>query len=148
MSEHTAIVRWSRGDHEFAYEKYSRDHTLEFDNGATVKASSAPTYFGDPAGVDPEEMLVAALSSCHMLTFLAVAAKSGYVVERYEDHPVGFLEKNAEGRLAVTRASLHPRIEFGGDKRPDAPTIERMHAKAHANCFIANSVRTVVTIAH
>lgn len=148
MSEHTANLIWSRDGRDFSYEAYSRDHVWRFDDGVEIAASAAPDYFGGAGRLDPEEALVAALASCHMLTFLAIAAKSGLVVDRYEDRPVGVLEKNEAGRLAITRISLHPRIVFGGEKSPDAAALERLHAKAHANCFISQSIRAAVTIAH
>jgi organic hydroperoxide reductase OsmC/OhrA len=147
MSEHRATVRWQRGDNPFDYERYPRDHDWDFGLGLTVPASAAPDYFGSAERCDPEKALVAALSSCHMLTFLAIASKKGYVVDAYEDAAVGVLEKNAEGRLAVTRVSLAPQVRFGGERRPSAEELARMHESAHRNCFIANSVRTAVTIA-
>lgn len=145
MSEHKATILWSRGDREFGYETYSRDHAWRFEGGIEVAASSAPAYKGNPALVDPEEAFVAAVSSCHMLTFLAIAARRRLVVDRYEDAAVGVLEKNAEGRLAITRVTLHPRIAFGGAP-PSAEEIARLHHLAHEGCFIANSVRTEVVV--
>lgn len=146
MSEHRVEVVWSRGDGPFDYESYDRSHTWRFPGGIEVAASSAPDYLGDAARVDPEESFVAAISSCHMLTFLAVAARRRLVVDRYEDAAVGFLEKNDAGRLAVTRVELHPRIRFGGDGPPDREQLARLHARAHQNCFIANSVSTRIDV--
>jgi len=146
MSEHKATLKWSRGETDFTYKTYPRSHTWRFDGGVEVPASSAPQFLGDPSRVDPESALVAALSSCHLLTFLAIAANSGFVVDSYEDDPVGHLEKNANGKLAVTRVVLRPRIVFGGAKQPSAPELEKLHDKAHRECFIANSVLTTVTI--
>jgi organic hydroperoxide reductase OsmC/OhrA len=148
MSEHRIDLAWAREGHPFTYEGHSRKHTVRFSGGQTISASSAPAFFGDATLANPEELLVAALSSCHMLTFLAVAAKRGFVVERYEDAAVGVLEKNAEGKIAVTRVSLRPVIAFGGDKQPGAEELDGLHHRAHQNCMIANSVRTVVTIEH
>ena len=145
MSEHRVTLAWERGGRDFTYESYSRDHAWAFDGGTVVKASAAPAYKGNPALVDPEEAFVASLSACHMLTFLALAAKGRFVVERYTDKAVGHMEKNEEGRLAITRVALRPEIEFGG-RRPTAPELAALHEKSHEACFIANSVRTAVTV--
>lgn len=146
MSEHRASIHWQRGETAFDYESYPRDHAWDFGHGLHVPASAAPQYFGSAERCDPEKALVAALSSCHMLTFLAIASKKGFVVDDYSDDAVGVLEKNAEGRLALTRVTLQPRIRFSGARIPDGDEIERMHEGAHRNCFIANSVRTEVSV--
>jgi len=146
MSEHKASIRWSRGTRAFTYDGYSRDHQWSFDGGQTLTASAAPAYLGTEEGVDPEEALVAALSSCHMLTLLAIAAKKGWVVDSYEDDAVGTLAKNADGKLAVTQVVLRPRIAFSGAKVPDADALRRLHDQSHEHCFIANSVRTEISI--
>ena len=145
MSEHKATVDWSRGDRDFSYREYSRDHVWRFENGAEVRASAAPQFLGNADCVDPEAAFVASLSSCHMLTFLALCARDGIVVDRYEDHAVGHLERNGKGRHAVTRVALHPRITFGANA-PDAATLKTLHDRAHHECFIANSVLTQVTV--
>jgi organic hydroperoxide reductase OsmC/OhrA len=145
MSEHVVDVSWSRGAHEFTYQSYSRDHTWTFDGGDTVTASANPAYLGSEAAVDPEEAFVAALSSCHMLTFLAIAAKKRFVVNAYDDHAVGVIAKNEAGRLAITEVTLSPRILFAGAE-PDPATLDQMHHLAHEQCFIANSVTTQVTV--
>jgi len=148
MSEHKAIVIWSRGGKDFGYKNYSRDHLWRFDNGVEVPASATPSYLGNPQRVDPEAAFVAALSSCHMLTFLALASNKGFVVDSYEDHAVGHLDKNAAGKLAVTRVELRPRIVFSsGAKQPSAADLEWLHDKSHNECFIAHSVTTDVTVA-
>ena len=146
MSEHKATISWTRGGKDFAYESYSRDHTWRFDGGVEVAGSAAPAYLGNPANVDPEEAFVASVASCHMLTFLAIAARRRFVVDGYEDAAVGHMEKNAEGKLAVTRVDLHPKITFAGEKRPSPDEIAHLHELAHENCFIANSVRTEITV--
>jgi organic hydroperoxide reductase OsmC/OhrA len=146
MSEHVVDVSWSRGEHEFTYDSYSRDHEWRFDGGITVPGSANPAYLGSPGPVDPEEAFVAALSSCHMLTFLAIAAKKRLVVDSYEDHAVGVMAKNAAGKLAITHVTLHPKIIFAGPE-PDAQTLERIHHLSHEECFIANSVTTEITVA-
>ena len=145
MSEHKATVKWSRSGKDFTYKTYSRDHVWSV-NGNDVPASATTAYFGNPSRVDPEAALVAALSSCHMLTFLALAANKGFVVESYEDPAVGHLEKNAQGKLAMTRVELHPRIAYGGSKQPTAEDLDWLHDKAHRECFIANSVTTEVKV--
>ena len=146
MSEHKATIAWSRAGKDFGYKNYSRDHVWRFENGVEVPASATPSYLGNPQRVDPEAAFVAALSSCHMLTFLALASNKGFVVDRYEDHAVGHLEKNAEGKLAVTRVELHPQILFSGAKTPGEADLEWLHDKAHKECFIANSVTTDVRV--
>jgi organic hydroperoxide reductase OsmC/OhrA len=146
MSEHSATVTWNRENREFTYEQYSRDHKWVFGGGIEVPASAAPAFLGSTERVDPEEAFVAALSSCHMLTFLAIAAKKRFTVESYDDNAVGFLEKNAEGKLAVTRVILRPIIVFGGEKQPDKARITRMHHQSHEHCFIASTVKTEVTV--
>ena len=145
MSEHLASIRWNRNGQPFDYDHYPRDHEVRFERGQHITGSAAPAYFGSAQGVDPEEMLVAALSSCHMLTLLAIAAKKGWTVDTYEDDAVGTLGKNDEGRAAVTHVTLRPRIVFA-DKTPDAAELERLHESAHRNCFIASSVKTIVVV--
>ena len=146
MSEHRANIKWARDGKDFSTESYNRDHVVTFENGIEIKASAAPGFQGNPDCVDPEEAFVGALSSCHMLTFLAIAAKKRLTVDSYEDNAVGILEKNTDGRMAVTRATLRPKVIWGGDKTPTAEEIEKIHEKAHHACFIANSVLTEVSI--
>lgn len=145
MSEHKVRVEWKKETEEFTYETYNRDHAWTFEGGVKVPASAAPAYKGNPAHVNPEEALVGALSSCHMLTFLAVAAKRKLVVERYSDQAVGILEKNDKGKLAITRVTLRPKVIFGGTQ-PTAEQLQQLHEQAHSGCFIANSVTTAVTV--
>ena len=146
MSEHKIKLAWKRTTPNFDYNTYNRDHTWEFDNGLKVSASAAVEYKGNPACVDPEETLVAAIAGCHMLTFLAIASKKGYVVDQYADSPVGILENDSEGIMRVTRATLKPKITFSGGKKPGAEDLKKLHEKAHEHCFIANSVRTQITV--
>jgi organic hydroperoxide reductase OsmC/OhrA len=146
MSEHKATVKWARDGADFGYKNYSRDHVWLFKNGIELPASAAPAYLGDPNRVDPESAFVAALSSCHMLTFLALASNKGFVVDSYEDNAVGFLEKNANGKLAVTRVDLHPKIAFSADSKPTQADFNWLHDKAHRECFIANSVTTKINV--
>lgn len=150
MGEYKATVEWQRDGATFTDNRYSRAHTWRFDGGAAVPASSSPQVLppplSDPAGVDPEEAFVAAISACHMLWFLSLAARQGFVVERYRDEAVGVLEKNQAGKQAITRVTLRPAIQFAGDRRPSADELDGLHHKAHDNCFIANSVLTDVTV--
>ncbi|MEO0515118.1 MAG: OsmC family protein [Planctomycetota bacterium] len=148
MAEHRATIDWQRGDADFSHAGYSRNHTVTFDNGVVVEASAAADYQGDPDKVDPEEMLVAALSNCHMLTFLAIAAKKRLVVESYRDEASGVLGMLENKRMAVTDVTLRPVVVFGGptDQHPDADALAAIHAKAHEHCFIANSVTCAIHI--
>jgi organic hydroperoxide reductase OsmC/OhrA len=151
MSQHQARIRWARGaDEKFVDSRYSRAHQWEFDGGVTVPASSAVSSvrlpYSKPENVDPEEALVAAISSCHMLSFLYVAAKEGFVVDGYDDLAIGTMARNEQGRLAVTTARLAPRIEFSGARMPAQADVDRLHHAAHEECFIANSVRTAISV--
>jgi organic hydroperoxide reductase OsmC/OhrA len=146
MAEHRITLRWSRGDRPFARGSYTPDHTLRFDGGQEVGASSAPDYGGNAAFADPEQLLAASLASCHMLTFLAVAANRGYVIEAYRDEAVATLGKNADGQTAVTRVVLHPRIRFGSERVPNHGDFSQLHERAHRACFIGNSIRCEVAI--
>jgi organic hydroperoxide reductase OsmC/OhrA len=146
MSEHKVALQWTLETEGFGYEEFNRTHSLTFENGQTIKGSSAPAFFGDPTAVDPEQLLVAALTSCHMLTFLAYMAKKRYRVERYEDQASGILEKNADGKLAVTKITLRPKVTFSGERQPDAEEITRIHERAHEACFIAQSIRSEVAL--
>ena len=113
-----------------------------------MQASAAPAYLGNPKLVNPEEAFVASLSSCHMLTFLAIAAKKKFVLDEYVDEAAGHMEKNAEGKMAITKVTLKPKITFSGEKKPSADELDKMHHAAHENCFIASSVKTEVTVEH
>lgn len=151
MSQHQARIRWARRSEEkFVDARYSRAHQWEFDGGVKVPASSAvssvPLPYSKAENVDPEEALVAAISSCHMLAFLYLVAKEGLVVDTYDDLAVGTLARNEEGRLAVTTVRLAPRIEFSGARSPTRANVDRLHHAAHEECFIANSVRTAISI--
>lgn len=143
MSEHRANLTWAREGSDFGYKEYSRDHRWEFpSSGQSLKASAAPKYLGSEDCVDPEEAYVAALASCHMLTFLAVASMSGYVVDCYQDKAVGQLAPDENKKMIMMRVTLHPQIDFSGDKIPDAEQLDLLHRKAHRECFLANSVKT------
>ncbi|MEI7678225.1 MAG: OsmC family protein [Betaproteobacteria bacterium] len=146
MSEHKATIVWARNGADFGYKTYPRDHAWRFDNGIEIPGSAAPAYLGNPDRVDPEGAFVAALASCHMLTFLALASNRGFVVDSYEDGAVGHLGKNANGKMAVIRVDLHPQITFSGAKLPAQTDLDWLHDKAHKECFIANSVNTEVHV--
>ena len=124
-------LTWKRGDAPFDYQKYPRNHTWKFEGGHEMTASAAAAYLGDPKNVNPEEAYVASLSSCHMLTFLAIACKQKFVLDEYVDDAVGIMEKNSEGRLAITRVTLRQRLKFSVEKQPTAQEIEEMNHGAH-----------------
>lgn len=150
MAEYVATIEWSRGDQPFSDNRYSRAHDWRFDGGAVVRGSSAPSSvplpMSDAAAVDPEEALVAAVSSCHMLFFLAYAAKGGFIVDRYLDKAVGVMGKDERGRTAITQVILRPAIDWSGDVRPDAAALDDLHHRAHEACYIGNSIRAEVRI--
>ena len=150
MSTYTATIRWTRtGEGDFAKGQYSRAHQWAFDGGALVPASASPHVvpapWSDPAGVDPEEAFIASLSSCHMLFFVDFARRSGLVVDAYVDEAEGVLEKRADGKIAMTRVRLRPRVAWGGDAPEDA-LLADLHHRAHEACFIANSVTAEVVV--
>jgi len=146
MSEHIATIDWKRASEGFDYAGYNRDHDWTFRSGLGLAASAAPEFRGNAERVDPESAFVASLSSCHMLTFLALCARKRLVVDSYRDDAVGHLEKNGAGKLAMTRVELHPKIQFSGEKIPSADELRALHEQAHKECFIANSVNTAVTV--
>lgn len=152
MSSHRAAIHWRRGaDERFLDARYSRAHEWRFDGGLVVPASSAlssvPLPFSRPENVDPEEALVAAISSCHMLTFLYLAAKAGLVVDSYRDDAVGVMQADPRGRWSITQVTLAPQITFSGQNRPDDSMLAGLHHDAHEECFIANSVRAEIKVA-
>mgnify|MGYP000872236272 CR=1 FL=1 len=150
MSEHKAIIRWQCTSTEFPKGRYSREHTWTFDGGSTVPASPSPAVvpapWANPAHVDPEEAFVAAVSSCHMLTFLYLASKAGFQVDAYEDESTGVMAKNEKGVPWVSIVTLQPRIAFRGAKLPTPEEEARLHHLAHEQCFIANSIKTEVVV--
>lgn len=148
MDKYKATVQWERGDQVFTDDEYSRGHTWEFDGGLVVPASASPGIVPLPhsiaENVDPEEAFVAALSSCHMLFFLAMAAGKGFVVDNYRDSAAGYLAKDECDRMAITKVVLRPDATYSGEKRPTREQVEKLHERAHKLCFIANSVRSDV----
>jgi len=146
MSEHKTKLTWKRKDSGFGYKEFPRGHEWGFPrSGQTLRASAAPEYLGDADRADPEEAFTAALTSCHMLTFLAIASMSGFVVESYEDEAVGHLEKADDGKPWLAKVEMHPKIEFSGDKIPSLEDIDKLHEKSHHECFLARSVKTEIT---
>jgi organic hydroperoxide reductase OsmC/OhrA len=148
MSHYTAQTLWERKDANFLDNRYSRRHLLRFDGGLEVPGSSSPSVvplpMSDASALDPEEAFVSALSSCHMLWFLTMAVKRKFRVDRYFDAATGVMEKNAEGKVAMTVVTLHPEVTFSGEHQPSREDLARMHHDAHEACFIANSVKTEV----
>jgi organic hydroperoxide reductase OsmC/OhrA len=149
MSEHRARIAW-KATGEFARGKYSREHTWSFDGGQTVLASSSPgavpVPLSNPAGVDPEEALVASISSCHMLTFLFLAYKQGFAIDAYVDDAFGSMAKNEKGIYWVDQVTLQPDVTFVGEKRPSPAELAALHHDAHEQCFISNSVKSEVVV--
>ena len=149
MSDHvyTATTVWKRGEQPFSDKRYSRRHDIHFDGGHVMPASSSPMSvrvpYSDPLGVDPEEGFIASISSCHMLWFLDIACRAGWVVDSYRDEVVGVMDRNAQGQMAVTLVTLKPDVRFGG-KQPTHEELDHLHHRAHEECFIANSVKSEV----
>jgi organic hydroperoxide reductase OsmC/OhrA len=150
MSEYRATIKWQRTSPDFLKGRYSREHTWNFDGGVTVPASASPHVvpapWSNPACVDPEEAFVAAISSCHMLTFLFLASKQGFQIDRYEDEAVGTMTKNEQGVPWMSAVMLHPKIVFSGEKIPTAAEQEHLHHLSHEQCYIANSVKTEIKV--
>ena len=140
MAEHLATVSWERRGEAFVDNRYNRAHEWSFDGGLTVPASASPH------AVDPEEAFVASIASCHMLWFLSLAARRGFRVESYRDEAVGLLEKNAEGRFAITVVTLHPHVVFATDLAPTPDVLDELHHAAHRECYIASSVKTEIRL--
>jgi organic hydroperoxide reductase OsmC/OhrA len=148
--EYRATIRWKRQEGEdFSKGRYSRAHEIGFDSGITILGSASPSVvplpFSREDAVDPEEMLVAALSNCHMLTFLDLARRAGVVVDSYEDEAIGVMERIAPQRMAITKVTLRPKIVYSG-QAPDKTKLDELHHQAHELCFIANSVKTEITV--
>jgi organic hydroperoxide reductase OsmC/OhrA len=148
MTSYTAQTLWLRSEQNFLDNRYSRKHVLRFDGGTEVAGSSSPHVvklpYSDATAVDPEEMFVSSLSSCHMLWFLSIAVERKFRVDRYFDAASGIMEKNANGKLFVSVVTLRPDVQFSGGHLPTRADVDAMHHAAHADCFIANSVKTRV----
>lgn len=151
MSKHTAILRWKNLGPDFLQRRYSRAHTIHFDGGAVVPGSPSPHIvpapWSDASAVDPEEAFVASVASCHMLWFLHVAIDAGFEALSYEDHAIGEMTTNAQGKLWISRVTLQPAIEWHGERQPTSEEVMQLHHRAHEECFIANSIKTEVIIA-
>jgi organic hydroperoxide reductase OsmC/OhrA len=147
MSEYGATVAWHlKPGASFDYEHFNRGHEWTFAGGEVVQASASPEYFGSGNRVNPDEAVIAATASCHMLTFLSIAAKQGHKVLSYIDQPTGTVEKGSDGRLAITRIVLRPRVVFDDGQEPEAAAMDKLHASAHRNCFVANSLKADISI--
>jgi organic hydroperoxide reductase OsmC/OhrA len=150
MSAHRARISWKCTSREFIKGKYSREHTWSFDGGAVVPASPSPSVvpipWSNPANVDPEEAYVAAVSSCHMLTFLYLASKEGFQVDSYEDEAIGAMTPNERGTPWMSSVTLQPKIRYGGSKQPNPSEEARLHHEAHEQCYISQSIKTEVTV--
>jgi len=150
MSEHRATIRWARDSGDFLRGKYSREHEWIFDGGMRVAASPSPSVvpapYSNAARVDPEEAFVASVASCHMLTFLYLASREGFVADSYADEAAGVMTKNERGAPWVSRVTLRPKIEWSGAKIPTAEDLARLHHRAHEQCFIANSIKSEVRV--
>ena len=146
MHEYRATTTWRRTSPDFTYETYNRAHEVKFGGGESVPWSAAPEFKGDADRVNPEEAYVASLSTCHMLTFLAIAARKRFVVDSYVDAASGVMERNQAGKFWVSRVTLRPKVMFSGAHQPSPQEISDLHHAAHDNCFVANSVHTEVTV--
>ncbi len=151
MALYTAEVLWLRNEGDFSGNRHSRRHLLRFDGGLEIPGSASPHVvpppMSDASALDPEEAFVSSLSSCHMLWFLSIAAKRKFCVDRYFDAAEGVMNKNADGKMAMTLVTLRPDVEFSGERQPTREELDRLHHEAHDACFIANSVKTEVRCA-
>ena len=146
MSEHKASIQWKRDSEDFNIKTYNRDHEVRFENGVAIPTSAAAAFNGNPELNNPEDLFVASVMSCHMLTFLAVAAIKKFTVDLYTDNAEGFLEKDSSGKMVMNRIILRPQIVFNGSHKPTPEELEVLHEKAHRGCFIANSINSAVII--
>lgn len=146
MSDFAVSLKWARTTADFSPKEYDRTHTVRMSGGFAYRASAAPEFNGKAELANPEETLLAALASCHMLTFLAIAANSKLVVDSYEDTVAAKLEKNAKGKMCIQSVLLQPKVSFSGGKLPNAEELAHLHEKAHANCIIANSISATVLV--
>lgn len=146
MNVYTVNVVWKQTSTDFSYENYNRDHIVTFSGNQVLKNSAAPEYFGNSDMSNPEELLASALASCHMLTFLAIASKSGHDIQSYTCKAEALLAKNEDGKMSVTEITLTPEIVYNGDKQPTSEQLKSLHEKSHKNCFIAQSLKTKVNV--
>ena len=147
MSTYTINLEWTNSDLDnFTYDHFNRDHRIDLGGDQQIVNSASPEYKGSGKTTNPEELLAAALASCHMMTFLAIATKSNIKVREYCCRAEALLEKNENGKMAVTKIDLFPVIDFYGDKIPSPEELKKLHEKAHANCFIAQSIKSEVVV--
>lgn len=147
MNKYSVSLKWkNNSEAAFTYDSYNRDHDVAFSGNQHLLNSASPEYKGSNNAANPEELLASALASCHMLTFLAIASKSGYHVLSYDCRAEAMLEKNENGKMAVTEINLYPTIEFTKNKIPDSAQLEKLHHQSHANCFIAQSIKSKVNV--
>ena len=146
MHEYRATTIWKRTSADFTYDTYNRAHEVRFGGGEVVPWSAAPEFKGEADKVNPEEAFVASVSTCHMLTFLAVATRKRFTVDSYVDEASGRMEKNEKGKFWVSHVTLRPKVAFSGDRQPSSQEISELHHAAHENCFVANSVKSAVTV--
>jgi organic hydroperoxide reductase OsmC/OhrA len=146
MDKFIINIDWQRSSKDFSYDTFNRSHVIYVGGDQTIHNSAAPEYKGDSDMTNPEELLASSLSSCHMLTFLAIASKSGYIVDNYECVAEAIMGKNAIGKMSVTEIKLQPNVTFSGEKHPTEEQLKSLFDKAHANCFIAQSINTKVTV--
>ena len=146
MSEHHIKLTWSKQTESFAYKDYNRDHQWDFGEGLIVNASSAPQFLGNPECADPERAFAAALSSCHMLFFIAICSKKRLVVQDYVDNSTAFLEQDGRGDLIISKVIIRPEVIFAEGVDVDRKTMEEIHKQSHDKCFLAKSVKSDVII--
>ncbi|WP_428645443.1 OsmC family protein [Roseibium sp.] len=146
MSDLSIQLHWQRAEPQLDPGAYSAEHTVAFNNNFDVQVDAAPEWGGDPANTNPEQALASALSSCHMMTFLALAAKAKWPVASYHDHAVAHLGKNAKGQMSITRVDLHPVVRFDTGFQVSAEELGHMQGRAHRYCFIANSLADSVEV--
>ena len=146
MGQHKTRIHWERDTEHFNIKSLNRDHVIRFENGVVIHATSAPEFTGNPDLISPEDLFVATISSCHMMTFLAVASLNKWQVQTYRDQAQGFLEENQAGRIMMNRVILQPQVVFSGSNHPSRKAQEDMHLKERRSGFIANSVRTSISI--
>ncbi|MBD3322631.1 MAG: OsmC family peroxiredoxin [Chitinivibrionales bacterium] len=146
MSEHKIQIEWKRDSESFDYKSYTRDHTVAYGDSGSICASAAPDFLGNKNCLNPEQAFVTSMASCHMLTFLALASKKGFIVDRYADNAVAVLGRNDERKPAITNVKLAPFVRFSGEKVPSQEEYEKLHDQAHDLCFISNSVAQCVAV--
>ena len=146
MPEYSINLEWIRNTPEFEYLKYSRTHTVTFGTNGKNLVSASREFHGDPQYLNPEQAFVISLSSCHLLTFLALASKKGFIIEKYTDKALGEIGKNDIGKLAIIQVILRPNVVFSGEKKPSEGDFQNLHDRAKKSCIIANSISNCVKL--